>query len=594
LATERVERRLTAILAADVAGYSRLTGLDEEGTHARLQDYLRSLVDPKIAEHRGRVVKHTGDGLLAEFNSVVDAVRCAVDVQRGMAQRNSDVPQEKRVEFRIGINVGDIIIDRGDIFGDGVNVAVRLEGVAHPGGICISEDAHRQVRGKVELTAEDIGEQKLKNITQPVRAYRVRPSGAAATTRPSLPLPDKPSIAVLPFENMSGDPEQEYFANGMVEEIITALSRFRNLFVIARNSSFTYKGRPVDVKKVGQELGVRYVLEGSVRRAGNRVRIAGQLIDASTDAHLWADRFEGALEDVFDLEDKVTASVVGAIAPKLEEAEIERAKRKPTESLHAYDYYLRGKALFDESDKYDSREAADEGLRLFYKAIELDPNFASAYGIAGTYFIVRKVWGWMIDREQETAEAKRLALRAARLGQDDAVALSPAGLVLARVVGELEAGAALIDRALLLNPNMAGAWFASGATRCYLGEPEMAIEHFARHTRLNPLDWRVFYSQLGTGLAHFIASRYDEACLWLKKVLEHRPDSVPTLRYLAASSALGGRLEEAQETMQHLLQLNPAVNPAVRVSDLKDVYPFRRPEDLDRLLEGLRKAGLPE
>src|SRR5205809_1843158 len=286
---DRVKRRLTAILAADVAGYSRLTGLDEEGTHAQLQDHLRSVVDPKIAEHRGRVVKNTGDGLLAEFSSVVDAVRCAVDVQRGMAERNTDVPQEKRIEFRIGINVGDVMIDRGDIFGDGVNVAARLEGLAEPGGICLSDDAHRQVRGKLELTSEDMGEQKLKNIAQPVRVYRVRPSGAAATTRPSLPLPDKPSIAVLPFENMSGDPEQGYFADGIVEEIITALSRFRQLFVIARNSTFTYKGRAVDVKQVGLELGVSYVLEGSVRKSGNRIRITGQLINASTGAHLWAE-----------------------------------------------------------------------------------------------------------------------------------------------------------------------------------------------------------------------------------------------------------------------------------------------------------------
>jgi class 3 adenylate cyclase len=271
MASERVERRLTAILAADVAGYSRLTGMDEEATHAQLQGHLRSLVDPKIAEHRGRVVKNTGDGMLAEFSSVVNAVRCAVDVQCGMAERNADVPQERRIEFRIGINVGDVMLDRGDIFGDGVNVAARLEGVAAPGGICISEDAHRQVRGKLEFTSEDMGEQKLKNISEPVRVYRVRPSGTAVTTRPSLPLPDKPSIAVLPFKNMSGDPEQEYFADGVVEEIITALSRFKHLFVIARNSSFTYKGRAVDVKQVGRELGVRYILEGSVRKAGNHV-----------------------------------------------------------------------------------------------------------------------------------------------------------------------------------------------------------------------------------------------------------------------------------------------------------------------------------
>jgi TolB-like protein len=313
--------------------YSRLTGLDEEGTHAQLQDHLRSLVHPKIAEHRGRIVKNTGDGLLAEFSSVVDAVRCAVDVQRGMAERNAEVPQERRIDFRIGINVGDVMIDRGDIFGDGVNVAARLEGISESGGIGISEDAYRQVRDKLDVNFEDAGEQQLKNIARPVRVYRVRLSGSAPSSRPPLPLPDKPSIAVLPFTNMSGDPEQEYFADGMVEEIITALSRFRQLFVIARNSSFTYKGRAVDVKQVGRELGVRYLLEGSVRKTANRVRITGQLVDTSSGAHLWAERFDGWLEDIFDLQDRVTASVVGAITPKLDEAEIERAKRKPTKSL---------------------------------------------------------------------------------------------------------------------------------------------------------------------------------------------------------------------------------------------------------------------
>jgi TolB-like protein len=440
LATERVERRLTAILAADVAGYSRLTGLDEEGTHAQLQAHLGSLVDPKIAEHRGRVVKNTGDGLLAEFSSVVDAVRCAVDVQRGMAERNADVPQEKRIEFRIGINVGDVMIDRGDIFGDGVNVAARLEGLAEPGGICVSGRVQDDARGKLEVAFEDAGEQQLKNIERAVRVYRVRPSGAAATTRPSLPLPDKPSIAVLPFENMSGDPEQEYFADGIVEEIITALSQFRQLFVIARNSSFTYKGRAVDVKQVGRELGVRYVLEGSVRKLGSRLRITGQLVDASTGAHLWADRFDGGLEDLFDLQDQVAAKVVSVIARKLEGAEIERSKRKPTESLDAYDYYLRARARVGRH----TREGNDQTLGLLYKAIELDPRFASAYGLAAWCYAQRKARGWMVDARQESAEAARLARRAVYLGKDDALALCWAGYALAYIAHDHEGGAAYI------------------------------------------------------------------------------------------------------------------------------------------------------
>src|SRR5229473_2541267 len=353
LSSEHVERRLAAILAADVAGSCRLIGIDEEGTVAQLRALRKALFDPKIAERHGRVVKNTGDGALVEFASVVDAVRCADEIQRGMAKQNTDVPQDKRIEFRIGIHVGDIIIADDDIFGDGVNIAVRLEGIAEPGGICISDDAHRQVRGKVESTLEDMGTQTLKNIAEPMRAWRVRigPSSSLATKTPTetaqpLALPDKPSIAVLPFENMSGDPEQEYFADGMVEDIITALSRFHNLFVVARNSSFTYKGRAVDVKQVGRELGVRYVLEGSIRKAGNRVRITGQLIEAATGNHVWADKFEGGLEDIFELQDRVTETVVGAIEPSLQVAEIRRSSFKPTDNLDAYDLYLRALTQF--------------------------------------------------------------------------------------------------------------------------------------------------------------------------------------------------------------------------------------------------------
>src|SRR5436309_345490 len=406
LSGEHVERRLAAILAADVAGSCRLIGIDEEGTLARLKALRRTLFDPKIAEHHGRVVKNTGDGAIAEFASVVDAVRCADEIQRGMAEQNIDVPQVKRIEFRIGIHVGDIIIADDDIFGDGVNIAVRLEGIAEPGGVSISDDAHRQLRGKVEITFEDMGSQSLKNIAEPMRAWRVRigPSSSPAMlakppteTAQPLALPDKPSIAVLPFTNMSGDPEQDYFADGMVEEIITALSHFRQLFVIARNSSFTYKGRAVDVKQIGRELGVRYVLEGSVRKAANRVRITGQLVDTATGAHLWAERFDGGLGDVFDLQDRVTESVVGAIAPAVEKAEIERAKRKPTDSLDAYDHYLRGLAAVYQW----TRESLSEALRLFNKASEIDRNLfnmlagtASAHLIADRYDQAR-VWAEM-------------------------------------------------------------------------------------------------------------------------------------------------------------------------------------------------------
>ena len=581
---DRIERRLAAILAADVAGYSRLTGVDEEGTHVQLQDHLRTLVDPKIAEHRGRVVKNTGDGVLAEFSSVVDAVRCALDVQRGMGQRNTNVPQEKRVEFRIGINVGDIIIDHDDIFGDGVNVAARLEGLAEPGGICVSDDAHRQVRGKFDVTFEDTGEQLLKNIALPVRVYRVRWDEA---TQPSLPLPDKPSIAVLPFENMSGDPEQEYFADGMVEEIITALSRFHWLFVIARNSSFTYKGRAVDVKRVARELGVRYVLEGGVRKVANRVRLSAQLIDAARGAHLWADRFEGGLEDIFDLQDQLTANVVGAITPKLEKAEIERAKRKPTESLDAYDYYLRGMAIVNRV----ARDANEEALRLFKRAIDLDPEFGSAYARAAQCYVFRKMNRWMMNPQKEVVEAARLARRAVQADRDDAVALSIAGYVLAYVVGDLDDGAALVDRALVLNPNLAGAWSASAWIKIYLGEPDIAIEHQAIAIRLSPLDPRIWLWQASTARAHFFAGRYDEATTWAEKALREEPDHLGTIRIAAASNALAGRLAEANKAITRIRQLDPAL----RLSNLNEVMPpFRRSEDRAKFVDGLRKAGLPE
>ena len=407
--------------------------------------------------------------------------------------------------------------------------------------------------------------------------------------KPALALPHRPSIAVLPFQNMSGDPEQEYFADGMVEEIITALSRTHWLFVIARNSSFTYKGRAVDVKQVGRELGVRYVLEGSVRRVANRVRITGQLIDASNGAHLWANRFEGELKDIFELQDQATASVVGVIAPKLEQAEIVRAKRKPTESLDAYDYYLRGIASVHAV--YEGTKAAvSEALQLFHRAIELDPDFAAAYGMAAWCYVLRKNYGWMTDAVQESAEAERLAREAVRLAKEDAVALYTGGFALARVAGHLEAGAALIDRALALNPNLAAGWHLSGWARIYLGEPDAAIEHMARAMRLNPLDPLIFGMQNGTAAAHFLAGRYDEASSWSEKALRQHSNYLPAMRMLAASHALAGRLAEAREAMARIRQ----IAPELRVSNVSEVVPFRGPQDFARYMDGLRKAGLPE
>ena len=586
MAEARVERRLAAILAADVAGYSRLMGAEEEGTLAALKRHRSELIDPKIAEHRGRIVKTTGDGALIEFASAVDAVRCAMEIQSAMAERNANVPEDRRIEFRIGINVGDIIFDEGDIYGDGVNVAARVETLASPGAICISDNAYQQIKGKLALEVSDMGEQRLKNIAQPVRVHSVRLDGATPKGRPTLALPDKPSLAVLPFQNMSGDPEQEYFADGIVEDIITALSRFGQLFVIARNSSFTYKGNAVDVKQIGRELGVHYVLEGSVRKASNRVRITGQLIDAATGNHLWAERFEGALESIFELQDQVTASVVGQIAPKIEQAEIERTKRKPTGSLGAYDYFLRGMAVHYEI----TMEANNESLRLLYQAIELDPNFAAPYGLAAECIGLRKANRWKTDRAKDIEEIKRLAKYAMRLGRDDALALYTTAMSLAYVVEDLDAGATLVDRALSLNPNLAQAWRVSCWIRVWIGNPEVALEHITRAMRLSPRDPYFFGMQAVAAFAHFFAGRYDEASSWAEAALQDLPNFHQALRMAAAGHALAGRLDIARKAMERLRQIDPELH----ASNLFELTPLRRSRDMERYQDGLRKAGLPE
>jgi TolB-like protein len=586
LSSECNERRLAAILAADIAGYSRLVGADEEGTLARFNAHVRELIHPRIKQHRGRIIRTMGDSVLVEFASVVEALQCAVEMQHGMHERNGDLPRDKWMEFRVGINVGDIIIEGGDIFGEGVNVAARLESIAEPGGICVSDDAYRQVRDRLKIAFDDAGEQQLKNIARPVRVYRARLDRGAARSVPALALPDLPSIAVLPFQNMSGDPEQEYFADGMVEDIITDLSRFRLLFVIARNSTFTYKGRAVDVKQVGRELGVRYVLEGSVRKAGQRVRITGQLIDTATGAHLWAERFDGPLEDVFNLQDRVTSSVVAAIAPKVEQAELERARRKPTESLEAYDYYLRGFSGIHQGSKKSTAEASE----LFNKAIELDPTFAAAYGMAAWCYAIRMIFVWTQDHQQETAEAARLARRAAWLGKDDATALYSAGFALAFAARDYDTSISLIERALALNPNLGTAWFVSGWVRVLNGEPELAIEHFSRLARLSPFDPWIWGMHVGIAFAHFFAGRNHEAIAAAERGLSDRPNYLPAIAILASASALAGRMDQAQAAMVQLRGLDPAL----RICGLKDRMLLRQAADLHRLADGLRQAGMPE
>jgi TolB-like protein/tetratricopeptide (TPR) repeat protein len=452
-------------------------------------------------------------------------------------------------------------------------------------GRIVSESALSSCVNAARSAIDDTGDGQRLIRTLPRKGMRFVGT-VREQPRPPLAFPDRPSIAVLPFTNMSDDPQQEYFADGMVEEIITALSRLRWLFVIARNSSFTYKGRAVDVKQVGRELGVRYVLEGSVRKATNRVRITGQLIDTTTGAHIWADRFDGAIEDIFDLQDQVTSSVVGAIAPKVEQVEIQRAKRKPTENLDAYDYYLQGRERVYPAAKVVS----DEALQLFHKAVELDPAFASAYGMAAWCYAWRMLNGWMLDRAKEVAETARLARQAVELGKDDAIALTMGGFALALVVHEVEDGAAFIDRALILNPNLAAGWHLSAWVNVYLGKPEVTIERSTRAIRLSPLDRVAFlaYTQMAAG--HFWAGRYDEASSWAEKGLREQANWAGAARVAAASYALAGRLDQAQKAMARLRE----IDPTLRVSDLSHMFPFRRPEDLARYEGGLRKAGLPE
>ncbi|TCU37231.1 adenylate/guanylate cyclase domain-containing protein [Rhizobium azibense] len=580
----QVERRLAAILAADVVGFSRLMGVDEAGTARALRGH-REAISPIITDHGGRIVKTIGDGVLLEFPSVVAAVACAAAIQKLMAERNAVAPADQRMLFRIGINLGDVLIEGDDILGDGVNVATRLEEISEAGGICISEDVYRQIDGKVDISFADMGLHHLKNIARPLRTFRAHLEQIIPLRAPEPALPDRPSIAVLPFGNMSSDPAQDYFGDGIVEEIIIGLSRIRWLFVIARNSSFTYKGRAVDVKQVGRELGVRYVLEGSVRRAANRVRISAELVEATTGVHIWADRFEGELEDIFELQDRVTSSVVGAIGPKLEQAEIKRAKHKPTENLDAYDYFLRGLAALH----CWSRETNNEALRLFYRAIELDPEFAAAYGMAARCYSQRKASGWMVDHVQEAAETERLARHAAALGKDDAVALCTAGIAFAYVLGAHDYGADLLQRALGLNPNLASAWLFSGWARIWLGEPEGAIDHLTRAMRLNPQDPQICNAQAAMAAAYFFAGQYADASSWAHAAIREQPVHFIATCVAAASHALAGQAPEATEAMTRLRQLDPDF----RLSSLNDFFPIRRPEDAARWADGLRNAGLP-
>ena len=578
---QRVQRRLAAILAADVVGYSALMQRAEEATYAEFERLKCEVIEPGLARHDGRLIKTTGDGALAEFASPSAAVRCAEEIQESIASGQSPL------KLRIGVNLGEVIVGAdGDLFGDGINIAVRLEAVAHPGGILISEKVYSEVEGKLDVHFEDRGEQQLKNISKPVRAFAVRAGAHSAlidglTAAP--PLPDKPSIAVLPFENMSGDPEQEYFADGMVEEIITALSRFKWLFVIARNSSFTFKGKAVDIKEVGRQLGVRYVLEGSVRKSSGKVRITGQLIDALTGAHLWADRFERDLTDIFALQDEVTVAVVSAIQPKLLQTEIALATRRRPENLTAYDFYLRAVQQY----YLTTREGLAEAMGLAHRGLELDPRFGLVAAVAGSCHALNVLLGYAADPQVERKEAVRLLRLALRIDDSDPDILAWASLASAFMVDDCEGAIEMADRAVALNPNSFWAWNTRGWVYKIAGLPEEALRSFERAIRMSPIDPLLHRTFVGMGLVFIELGRSDEAVVAAKKAQRQNPSYSPAYRCLASAFAHLGREAEARDAAARLLECDPAFTISSWIA--------RGGQTSAKLhIEGLRKVGLPE
>ncbi len=588
---QKVARKLTTIVSVDVAGYSRLMEADEAGTLEQLKAH-REVTDPKIGEYKGRIVGTAGDSLLVEFPSATDAVSCALDMQSIMAEQDAELPEDRRMEFRIGVNLGDVMIEGDDIFGNGVNVAARLQALAEPGGVCISQPVYDQVRYSLDLGYDDLGPQEVKNITEPVRAYRVlrgpnTPSAPPATIdAPALELPDKPSIAVLPFDNMSGDPEQEYFADGIAEDIITALSRFQWFFVIARNSSFTYRGQAVDVKRVAEELGVQYVLEGSVRKAGQRVRVSAQLIDALTGRHVWVERYERELEDIFAVQDEITEAIAGAIAPAFVTAEERRARRKAPENFDAWDYAMRGTWHLWRYGPPDVSEAK----RLFRTAIDLDPN--SSIALCGYACALHAEFfnGWADDPKETLMQAFQFAQRAVAADENDAWAHAVLGMLNA-MIGKYGAALDPCQRALELNPNLAFAEAALSLTYALAGDEEEATRHAEKAARLSPRDpatgmiWR-----LARAAAAFLAGHYEIQAKWARSMTELFPEFPGAWRHLAVGTAHLGHLDAARSAIDELLRLVPHES----IGRVRTTVPLSRAEDLERFLDGLRKAGLPE
>ena len=591
---EHIERRLAAVLAADVAGYSRLMGLDEEGTLARLKAARKALVDPAIASHRGRIVKTTGDGMLAEFASAVDAVRCAVEVQRRMAEPYAAVPQDQRIEFRIGIHVGDIIFDDHDIFGDGVNIAARLEGIADAGGVCMSDDAYRQIRGKVEITCEDLGLQTLKNIAEPMRAWRVQLGGQGAAKAqpgspagqaPALALPDKPSIAVLPFQNMSGDPEQEYFADGLAEDIITELAHISSMSVIARNSTFVYKGKAVDVKQVGCDLGTRYVLEGSVRRMNQRVRVTAQLVETLTGRHLWAEKYDRDLADIFEIQDEITRSVVGSTQTQLVFSEGALAEQSQRPDFRTWDLAKRGwKKIYELTPESiaGAREIADEITRI-------DPSFAKGYQLlaAATYHLA--LMGISSNSREVLEAALQAVQKAVRLDDADEYSYWMLGGILGQGLGYHDKAIAAYRRALEINPNFSVAYGSLGTVLALAGRVDESIRNSETCIRLNPRDPSIFFRCSGLALAYFVAQDYAKAREWSEKAVQRKRDWWQGHALLAVSCALLNEQDEARAAVGDWL----LAIPSATMSNLPPL-PFKNATATERFRGGLRKAGLPE
>ena len=584
-----MERRLAAIMATDVVGYSRLIRADEEGTIAALQALRADLIDPKIAEHNGRIVKLMGDGMLVEFASVVDAVHAAVETQEAVTKHNADLPEDRRIEFRVGVNLGDVVIDGDDIHGDGVNVAARLENHAEPGGICVSGKVYEEVRDRTELPFEDLGEQEFKNIDRPVRVWRwVADGSVAAVSRQAnepLPLPDKPSIAVLPFVNMSGDPEQEYFSDGITEDIITELSRFRSLFVIARNSSFAFKGQSVIVGKIGQELGVAYVVEGSVRKAGNRVRITAQLVEAATGNHLWAERYDRDLEDIFAVQDEVTNAIITAIEPTLGSVERERAHRKPAKNLDAWENYQRGLWNLYRFAAQENTEAQS----FFQRAIELDPNFAPAHAGLAYAIYLSFVLGFVADPASVLGEARAAAERALTLDGDDALAHAMVGRV-HLMIGEHDAAISTYETALALNPNLAMAHSSLGAALTYSGRYEEGIVELDEAIRLSPRDPMLWFTLTVKASANLASERYEEG-LELARAAQRQPNA-GVWAYASEVVALA-HLDRIQEA-RHALERVRAIKPDFDLNFVVSTHQQMRYVGFEFYRDGLKKAGLEE